>query len=42
MRYSITEFETLYNTAIEMAMSLLHNEDYARDALHEICHTSRT
>ncbi|MDE5585307.1 MAG: sigma-70 family RNA polymerase sigma factor [Muribaculaceae bacterium] len=40
MRYSTTEFETLYiqcfPPAMGMAMSLLHEEDEARDVVHEV------
>ena len=40
MRYSITEFEALYTQcfplAMRLAMSLLHDEDEARDVVHEV------
>ena len=40
MQYSTTEFETLYiqcfPTAMRLALSLLHEEDEARDVVHEV------
>ncbi|MDE6786713.1 MAG: sigma-70 family RNA polymerase sigma factor [Muribaculaceae bacterium] len=40
MQYSATEFETLYikcfPPAMRLAMSLLHEEDEARDVVHEV------
>lgn len=40
MQYSITEFEEIYSRccrfALKLAMSLLHNEDDARDAVQEV------
>lgn len=40
MRYSTSEFETLYircfPASIRLAMSLLHDEDEARDVVHEV------
>lgn len=40
MQYSTTEFETLYiqcfSPAMRLAMSLLHEEDEARDVVHEV------
>ena len=40
MQYSTTEFETLYiqcfPPAMRLAMSLLHEEDEARDVVHEV------
>ena len=40
MRYSETEFETLYckcfPPSMRLAMSLLHEEDEARDVVHEV------
>ena len=40
MQYSTSEFETLFNRcfppAMRMAMSLLHDEDEARDVVHEV------
>lgn len=40
MQYSETEFETLYKTcfppSMRLAMSLLHEEDEARDVVHEV------
>ena len=40
MQYSTTEFETLYircfQPSMRMAMSLLHEEDEARDVVHEV------
>lgn len=40
MKYSSTEFETLYTQcfppSIRLAMSLLHDEDEARDVVHEV------
>lgn len=40
MRFSTTEFETLYiqcfPPAMRLAMSLLHEEDEARDVVHEV------
>ncbi len=40
MQYSTTEFETLYircfPASMRLAMSLLHDEDEARDAVHEV------
>lgn len=40
MQYSATEFETLYTQCFEpslrLALSLLHEEDEARDAVHEV------
>lgn len=40
MQYSLTEFETLYTQcftpSFRLAMNLLHNEDEARDVVHEV------
>lgn len=40
MRYSTTEFETLYTRyfppSMRLAVSLLHDEDEARDVVHEV------
>ncbi|MDE6669698.1 MAG: sigma-70 family RNA polymerase sigma factor [Muribaculaceae bacterium] len=40
MRYSTTEFETLYTRcfppSMRLAMSLLHEEEEARDVVHEV------
>ena len=40
MQYSTTEFETLYlqcfPPAKRLAISLLHEEDEARDVVHEV------
>lgn len=40
MQYSATEFETLYTRcfppSMRLAMSLLHEEDEARDVVHEV------
>ncbi len=40
MQYSTSEFETLYircfPASMRLAMSLLHDEDEARDAVHEV------
>lgn len=40
MQYSTTEFETIYTQAFEpsfrVALSLLHDEDEARDVVHEV------
>ncbi|MDE5877410.1 MAG: sigma-70 family RNA polymerase sigma factor [Muribaculaceae bacterium] len=40
MRYSTTEFETLYTScfppSMRLAMSLLHEEEEARDVVHEV------
>ncbi len=40
MRYSTTEFENIYRRcfplAIKLAMSLLHHQDEARDAVQEV------
>lgn len=40
MQYSTTEFETLYiqcfPSAMRLALSLLHEEDEARDVVHEV------
>ncbi len=40
MRYSTSEFETLYiqcfPASMRLAISLLHEEDEARDAVHEV------
>lgn len=40
MQYSETEFESLYTQSFEpsyrLALSLLHDEDEARDAVHEV------
>ena len=40
MSYSITEFETIYKmcfpASLRLAMGILHNEDEARDVVHEV------